>query len=169
MRSLKMVPVGKIVRAHGIKGSIKVYPYGDTFRFSKKGDRFFIGTSPPQELTLVKIQPQKNCWILTFREIRDRNTAEELVGKEITLPENLLPELDSNEYYYYQLIGMEVKTKEGEYIGIIKNIIETGANDVYVVEYENKEVLIPALEDVVINVDIENKVMTVDLPEGLME
>ncbi len=163
-----MVPVGKIVRAHGIKGSIKVYPYGDTFQFSKKGDRFFV-SSPPQELTLERIQPQKRCWILTFKEIRDRNTAEKLVGKEITLPENHLPKLDSNEYYYYQLIGMEVKTREGEYIGVIKNIIETGANDVYVVEYEEREVLIPALEDVVINVDLENNIMTVDLPEGLME
>ncbi len=163
-----MVPVGKIVRAHGIKGSVKVYPYGDTLQSTKKGDKLFLEFDS-QPVTLSKIQRQKNCWIVTFEEVCDRNAAERLVGNEIWVPEEHLPKLGPNEYYYYQLIGMKVQNTDGRDLGVLRHIIETGANDVYVVESHDGEILIPALDHVVLKVDIQRNLMVVNPPEGLIE
>jgi 16S rRNA processing protein RimM len=76
-----------------------------------------------------------------------------------------LPPTDPNEFYWYQLIGLEVVNSEGERLGILEEIIETGSNDVYVVRRGEEEILIPAIEDVVREVDLQRRLMTVDLPE----
>ncbi len=90
-----------------------------------------------------------------------------MIGGELFIPQSELPELDEDTYYWFDLIGIEVYTKTEEFLGRIESIIETGSNDVYVVKKHKKEVLIPALESVVLEIDLEHKRMQVDLPEGL--
>lgn len=165
-----MVPVGKIVSAHGVQGAVKVFPYGDILETKEEGEDFYISVGKGyKRVTLQKIWRQRRCWILTFLEIADRNNAEELVGYEIYLPEESLPKPDEGEYYYYQLIGLRVVSRNVGYIGTITGIIETGANDVYVIKYGNKEILVPAIEGVIIDINLSVGEMTVDLPEGLIE
>ncbi|SFM45226.1 16S rRNA processing protein RimM [Thermodesulforhabdus norvegica] len=126
-----MVPVGKIIRAHGVRGGVKVYPYGESFEAREEGESLFILTDEGyRPLTLRRIQRQHRCWILTFVEITDRNRAESLIGAELFVPERELPETGEGEYYYYQLIGLDVVSQEGDYLGTLTGIIETGANDV---------------------------------------
>jgi len=87
--------------------------------------------------------------------------AHRLVGAELCVPESRLPP----EFYWYQLIGLEVVNTEGQKLGTLEEIIETGSNDVYVVRRGREEILVPAIEEVVRDVDLQRRLMTVDLPE----
>jgi 16S rRNA processing protein RimM len=91
-----------------------------------------------------------------------------LIGAELFIARDELPELEEDSYFWFDLIGMAVYTTADEYLGRIESIIETGSNDVYVVQDHKKEVLIPALESVVIAIDTKAKRMQVILPEGLI-
>ena len=106
--------------------------------------------------------------MISLKGVTDRERAEELIGAELFIPETELPELDEDTYYWFELIGIEVYTTEGYYLGRITTILPTGSNDVYVVKDNKKEVLIPALESVVLDIDLELKRMRLDLPEGLV-
>ena len=86
---------------------------------------------------------------------------------ELFIPQSELPELDEDTYYWVDLIGMKVYTTTDQFLGRIESILETGSNDVYVVKKHETEVLIPALESVVLEIDLEHNRMQVDLPEGL--
>ena len=105
--------------------------------------------------------------MISFKGVTDRDRAEALIGAELFIPETELPELDEDTYYWFELIGIEVYNTQEDYLGRITSIFPTGSNDVYVVKNKTNEVLIPALESVVIDIDLELKRMRVDLPEGL--
>jgi 16S rRNA processing protein RimM len=173
MEEPRWVPIGKIVRPHGVRGEIKIYPYGETLAFKGKGDEFQVGlshTGEPCKLTVVNLKTHGKFWVGQFQELISRDEAQKLVGEEIYLPQDLLPPTSEAEYYHYQLIGLTVDTKAGSTIGILRRIFETGGHDVYVVEgTEGQEVLIPAVEDIICHVDLEADRMVVNLPEGLMD
>ena len=111
----------------------------------------------------------KRGLLVKLDSVNDRTQAEELVGEDLTvLPEQVEP-LPEGSYYHFQILGMRVLTDEGEYLGTIEEIIVTGGNDVYVVHEEGRrDILIPALPDVIIDVDLEASEMKVSLPEGLI-
>ncbi len=89
------------------------------------------------------------------------------MGQLITVPPEAVPQLPDGEYFHFQLLGLRVLTQEGEDLGRIRDILVTGANDVYVVSGPAGEVLVPALVDVIVNVDLDQGIMVVNLPEGL--
>ena len=93
--------------------------------------------------------------------------AEALIGAEFFIEKEILPELEEGTYYWIDLIGLSVYTTDDVCIGRIESILQTGSNDVYVVKDKNKETLIPALASVILSVNLEEKIMRVDLPEGL--
>ena len=105
--------------------------------------------------------------LLSLEGITNRNLVEELIGWELYIEKDRLPQLEPGVYYWSDLIGMDVVTIEGGYLGKIETIIQTGSNDVYVVKNQEDEILIPALENVVLEIDLSQKEMQVDLPEGL--
>ncbi len=107
--------------------------------------------------------------LLKLDIVSDRNQAEQLRGREITItPEQVSPPPQGS-YYHFQVLGLDVHSEDGENLGKVHEIIETGANDVYVVQLEGRrDMLIPALEDVILGVDLEEGSMTVHLPEGLV-
>jgi 16S rRNA processing protein RimM len=163
-----LVPVGKVVKAHGIRGELKVLPYGETLGGMEAGEGLLLIEGGHQRrLTLVSLRAQTRVCIAKFEEIEDMNQAEELAGKDLLVDKDRLPRLPEGEYYHFQLIGLSVVTKEGRLLGSVSAVLETGGNDVYVVESGGKELLIPAIEDVVCEVDLENGKLIVDLPEGL--
>lgn len=172
MEESRWIPVGKIVRAHGIRGDVKIYPYGETLATKKAGDRLYISSFQAEErsrLTIVSLRPHGKYWVGRFQELADRDEVEKIIGEEIFLTEDLLPPTSEGEYYYYQLIGLSVETKTGSKIGILRRIFEAPSHDIYVVEGEGREVLIPAVEEVICHIDLEEGRMVVDLPEGLMD
>ena len=165
-----LVAVGKVVKAHGVRGALKVLTYGETLAGMSAGEKLFSFEGETQrQLTLADLRPEKQrrFWIVQFEEIESREQAEALTGKDLFINQDRLPGLPSGEYYHFQLIGLSVETKEGESLGTLKAVLETGSNDVYVVESGGKELLIPAIEEVVCEVDLLNGKLIVDLPEGL--
>ena len=164
--------VGVIIKPHGIKGEVKVYPTTDSpLRFD--------------EITHVKIIQQgkelgdhrissvkyfKDIVILKFKGIDNINDVEPLKGAELYIPREEGAELSEGEYYIADIIGMTVMTDGGEKLGTVKDVMETGANDVYVVNAEcGREILIPAIKQCILDTDIENNIMTVHLIDGLLE
>ena len=94
---------------------------------------------------------------------------EKVVNGLLTVPQNGVESLPEGSYYYFQILGMKVQTDEGESLGTIKEIIETGSNDVYVVALpDRKDILVPALDEVILSVDLDEMLMTVSLPDGLI-
>ena len=163
------LPIGKVVKAHGLSGHLKVIPYGETFSTLSAEEKITAklpnGTS--FLLTIAEIRPHQKAFILLSRETDTVEKARRLVGSEICVPESRLPPADSGEFYWYQLIGISVENTGGEKLGIIEEIIETGSNDVYVVRQGTEEILVPAIERVVVEVDLQRRLMIVDLPETL--
>ena len=105
--------------------------------------------------------------VLKLEGVDTRDHADAMRDKDLTIPIDQVPTLPEGEFYHFQLIGMRVFTVEGADLGSITKIMPTGSNDVYIVSHEDKEVLIPAVEGVVQEVDVDGSRMTVDLPEGL--
>jgi len=170
MKESCLIPIGKVVKTHGVRGAVKIYPYGETLGELDTGEKLLAvapGGEGGRELTLAGLRPRKQGWIGEFDEITNMDQALALAGSELLMPEERLPALSEGEYYHYQLIGLAVETGDGRPIGVLKAILETGSNDVYVVADGGKELLIPALEDVIRRVDLENRKIIVDLPEGL--
>jgi len=161
------LPIGKVIKAHGLRGHLKVLPYGETFSTLCAEEKITANLPDGSSLTLTvaEIRPHQKTFLLMSREIETVEEAQRLVGAELCVPESRLPPTDPGEFYWYQLIGLEVVNSEGERLGILEEIIETGSNDVYVVRRGKEETLIPAIEEVVLEVDLQRRLMTVDLPE----
>ncbi|MEJ2098967.1 MAG: ribosome maturation factor RimM [Desulfobacterales bacterium] len=163
------VLIGKIVGAHGVRGTLKVQLHAESLEIFKPGTTLLV-IDPKNRKTSCKINWIKahlHGVLLAFREISNRDQATELLGSELYIESGQFPKLETGAYYWFELIGLNVYTIDNRYIGRLESIIETGANDVYVVKKHNKEILIPALKSVVRLIDIGQKIMRVELPEGL--
>jgi 16S rRNA processing protein RimM len=165
--------IGKIVGAHGVKGNIKVHSYAESLSVFEPGRSILVinakGIEKTFEINWAK--PHSRGVLLSLRGIDSRKSAEALIGSELFITRDSLPELEDGVYYWSDIIGLSVFTIDQQYIGRVESIIQTGSNDVYVVkdlsrDHDN-ETLIPALESVVLEIDLENNTMRVDLPEGL--
>ena len=161
--------IGKIVGIHGIKGTNKLRCYAESVSVFSPGSSILVrdlnGRETSYEINWVK--PHTGTPLVSFKGITNRDQAKTLIGGQLFIPQSELPELDEDTYYWRDLIGIGVYTTTDEFLGRIESIIETGSNDVYVVKRDEKEVLIPALETVVLEIDLAHNRMLVDLPEGL--
>jgi 16S rRNA processing protein RimM len=166
-----LITVGKIIGTHGIKGQLKVYSYSGNIE-SLKSVKTVQLKSPAGEMSEYAISsaaPHSGKFIISLSGMNDINMVEKLIGSEICLMRSQLPETEEDEYYWCDLIGMEVITVNGLKLGSIKNIFATGSSDIYVVSDGNKEYLIPATADVISSVDMKTGLMTVTPLEGLLE
>ena len=169
----KWFNVGKIVNTHGVKGEVKVvsttdfpeerYQKGNTlYLFQNKGQN-------PIELVIKSHRNHKSFDLLTFEGFENINEVEKFKEGILKVQEDQLQELDEGEYYLHEIVGCKVVTTGGEDLGTVKEILSPGANDVWVVKGERgKEYLIPYIEDIVISVDIEEQLITIEPMEGLL-
>lgn len=164
------VLIGKIVGVHGIKGTNKLKSYAESLSVFKPGRSIIVRDNRNRETSveLNWVKSHTRTALISLKGVTDHGQAEALVGAELLIPETELPELDADTYYWFELIGIEVYTREDEYLGRIESIFPTGSNDVYVVKDKQKEILVPALDSVVMDIDLEHQRMRVDLPEGLI-
>jgi 16S rRNA processing protein RimM len=167
MTSDPPLPIGKVFKAHGLKGHLKVLPYGETLSTLVAEEEVTACLEDGSEisLTITEIRPHQKSFLLLSREISRVEDAHRFIGAKLCVPESRLPSLDSDEFYWYQLIGLEVVNTDGTKLGILEAIIETGSNDVYVVRRGGEEILIPATQEVVHEVDLQRRLMTVELQE----
>lgn len=162
--------IGTIVGAHGIRGEVKVTPLTDFPERFKPGTRLFVGRQPDvRPVEIVAARPHKGMWLVKLSTVPDRNAAELLNDQYLLIPEADAMPLGEHENYVHDLIGLAVVTTEGEPLGRITEVIFTPANDVYVVQGDAGELLLPALRSVVVAVDLDARRMTVNLPDGLRD
>lgn len=165
------VIIGKIVGVHGNKGTLKIHSYAESLQIFEAGA--FIAINIPdsgeRDYEIDWIKPHSRGALLALKNVKNRDQAETLIGADLIIEKVALPELEAGVYYWYDLIGLKVFTTDGRYLGTLESIVETGANDVYVVKDDVREILIPALESVVRSIDTDTKVMRVELPDGLEE
>ena len=163
--------LGRIVKTHGIRGEVQVYSYSDVEYFLDYKD-FFVqgkyGDKVPQRVIKARVKKGQSV-ILTLEGVVDRTQAGSFVGKEIFLDRAKLSPLAEGEYYRHEIEGLSVVSTEGEKLGILSDVLATGAHDVYVLKGDKGEILVPAVEQMVKKIDLKKGVMVVDLPPGLVE
>jgi 16S rRNA processing protein RimM len=166
--------VGKIVNTHGIKGEVRVISRTDfpEKRYAIGSKLYLFNQSNKQERELIvkTYRRHKQFDLLSFEGFPNINDVEPFKGSLLKVHEDQLGELDEGEYYYHEIIGCDVFSEEEEKIGVVKDILSPGANDVWVVRKEGstKEVYIPYIEDVVKEIDIANQRITIHIMEGLL-
>jgi 16S rRNA processing protein RimM len=163
--------VGKIVNTHGIRGEVKVIPLTDDPRRYDELKEVFVGTDNEKDVFYIEnVKYLKNTVIIKFKESIDMNYAQKLKEMFIYVDRKNAVKLSEGRYFIFDLIGMEVFELDGKRLGILKDVLQTGSNDVYVVKNDqNKEILIPALKSVIKEVSVGDKIMKVVLPEGLLD
>lgn len=161
--------VGVISNTHGIRGEVKVYPTTeDPARFRDLKTVLLDTGGEYLELEIATVKFFKNLVILKFKGIDNINDVEQYKGMDLYVSrEDAIP-LEEGEYYLADIIGARLITDEGEDFGELTDILETGANLVYVVEHEGKEVLLPVIPDCVKHVDVEKQEITVHIMKGLL-
>lgn len=164
-----MFTIGKILKPHGIRGDVRVLPMtDDPRRFELLNPVKIFDKSLSQLLTIEKVWYHKQFVMLKFIGINDMTAAETLRGAEIKIDDSEALPLGKDEYYIRDLLGLCVVTDSDETLGELSDVLQTGANDVYVVKNKDgDEILIPAIAQCVLGVDMKTRAMTVHLLEGL--
>ncbi|SRR6266702_777900 len=169
-RDVEMVLIGKVVATHGIKGQLRVSPYsGDPASILALHSVVLRGTGVEDSFEVAAAVAHGKKLLLSLKSFDNINQVLHLVGRELLAERSQLPELPKGEYYWRDLLGMKVVTDQGEALGEVVEVIATGSNDVFVVKAGAKELLIPAIADVVRDMDMAQRVITVTLLEGLRD
>ncbi len=165
-----LLRVGVISTTHGLRGEVKVFPMTDDMDRFDILDEVILDTGKEKiNLEIENVKYFKNQVILKFKDIDDINDIEKYKGKDLFVTRENAVLLEEGEYFITDLIGSKVITDEGEDLGVLIDIIVTGANDVYVVKTEEgKEVLIPAIKQCILDINLENKQIKVHLLDGLI-
>lgn len=162
--------VGVISATHGIKGEVKVYPTTDDVNRFKQLKTVFLDTGKEYiELELEGIKFFKQLAILKFKGIDSINEIEKYKGKDLLITRENAVKLEKDEYFIFDIIGSAVVTDDGKELGELAEVMTTGANDVYIVKTkEGKEILLPSIKECILDVDVDNKKITVHLMPGLL-
>ena len=166
----EILQVGAVTSTHGLAGEVKVFPTTDDPKRFKKLKKVLLDTGKGmRELEVVQVKFFKNLVILKFRGCDKIEDVMGFKGRELYVTRENAVKLKKNEYFVADLIGMKVFLEDGSYLGTLDDVLQTGANDVYEVHMEDgREVLIPAIRQCILDVDIEEEKMTVHLLEGLL-
>jgi len=164
--------VGRVLRPHGIRGELRVEIFTDYPERLGQHACFYLASpdSPGavQRYSVEKLRRHRGALLLKLGSCDDRNAADALRGRLVQIPIEAAVPLEEGEYYHFQLIGVRVETESGEWLGQVVEVLATGANDVYVVRGPWGEVLLPAVDDVVLELDLELRRMVVHLLPGML-
>jgi 16S rRNA processing protein RimM len=162
---------GEIVRPHGLDGRLKIRSYAQSEKsFLQSGVIFLKPRSGgTRAFTVSSVKPHKNNVLLTLKGLDSLEEAEEYRGAAVFIRRDSLVQEETDEYFWFDLIGLEVYLDTGKYIGTIHHILPTGSNDVYVVREGETEVLVPAIHEVVKEIDLDARKMIITEMEGLLD
>jgi 16S rRNA processing protein RimM len=165
-----LLQVGVITSPHGLKGEVKVFPTTDDVQRFKKLKEVILDTGKESiKLEIIGVKFFKNLVILKFKGLDDINEVEQYRQKSLLIRREQSAPLKEGEYFITDLIGLQVFTEDGKEFGVLADVMQTGANDVYIIKtLEAKEVLIPAIKDCVLNIDIKKQRMDIYLMPGLI-
>lgn len=166
-----LIPVGKLIATHGIRGMLKLHSFSGSVESLQDCSSVILrsreGGLSRCELKNAPLRSGK--FLIGFKGVDSIDQAEALVGSEVCLLRSQLPEPEEDEYYWCDLIGLEVATVEGMELGVIEEIFEAGSCDIYVVRGSGREYLIPAIASVISSVDLEGGRMLITPLEGLLD
>lgn len=166
-----LVHVGKVIRPHGSRGLLRILPYAKgEASFTDAGSVLLksISSGEIREHTLISIKPHKNFFLMELEGLNSRDDAEEYRGAEILVRKDALTR-EEDEFFWFELLGIDVYLDTGEYLGKITQIIPAKGNDIYVVKGETKEILIPATYEVISKIEVESKKMIISAIDGLLD
>lgn len=170
MQAENFLQVGVITSTHGIRGEVKVFPTTDDATRFEYLKHVVLDTGREQlPLEIERVKYFKQFVILKFKGIDNINDIEKYKKMPLLVSREDAVELEEDEYFMADMIGLQVITDEEESFGILKDIMETGANDVYIIDTEKYgEVLIPAIKECILDVDMEQNIMRIHLMDGLI-
>ncbi len=165
--------LGEVLRPHGVRGELRLRILTDHPERINDLERVFVGRDPSQPnaqpYAVEQMRMNVEYGLLKLKGIDDRNQADRLRGMYVMIDLAHAVPLEEGEFYLYQLIGITVQTAQGEVLGTITDVLETGANDVYIVASPTYgEILIPDTEQTVLDIDVDAGVVVVELPDGLL-
>ena len=163
--------VGVITNSHGVRGEVKVYPTTeDINRFKKLKKIYLDNNGTYEELNITGVKFVKNMVVLKFAEYNNINEILGLKNMDLYVDREHAIPLKEGEFYIPDMIGADVVTDEDEHLGVLKDILKTGANNVYIVKSDaGKEILLPDIDECILNKDIDNKVIKVHIMKGLLD
>ncbi|GAA4712953.1 ribosome maturation factor RimM [Brevibacillus fulvus] len=172
MSDKRFFTVGKLVNTQGLRGEVRVISTTDfpdeRFKVGNQLYLFHPSLTEPLPLTIASRRQHKEFELISFQGFTSINDVEKFKGGELKIPEEALMELEEDEFYIHQLIGCDVVTDEGEELGKIVDVLQPGANDVWVVKGKRGEILLPFIDDCIKEVDIAAKRVVCHLLEGLL-
>jgi 16S rRNA processing protein RimM len=162
---------GEVVRPHGLDGRLKIRSHAQSEKSFLQSGTIFLKprTGDTRAFTVSSVRPHKNNLLLNLKGLDSLEEAEEYRGAAVFIRRDSLDPEEKDEYFWFDLIGLKVYLDTGKYIGTVKNIIPTGGNDVYVVREGETEVLVPAIHDVVKEIDLDARKMIITETEGLLD
>lgn len=166
------VLVGKVLKAHGIKGELKILVYsGDPDDFSHFPRILLVDEhfSTSKEFEVEKSRPQAKGVIVKLAGLDDRTSAEILHGFEIWTEKDFLPALAEDEFYWHEVVGLRVETENGEKLGKVKKLFESGAADILVIRGTGREYLVPAMDEFIASIDYDNGLLVIKDVPGLLD
>ena len=166
----EFITIGKVVSTRGNKGEVNILPLTDsTNRFKNLVTVFLRNNTSQTTLNIEKIRIKENTVILKLKDIESIEEAKIIVGSFLEVERKNAVKLPKDTYFIFEIIGLEVYTENNIFLGKVENVISTGSNDVYIVKGKNKkELFIPAIREVVKNVNIEKKRITINMVDGLI-
>ncbi len=161
--------VGRVVRPHGVRGVLRIEAYSAAIGELQAGSQVFLGPDGVPA-TVTSSHAQARGYLLSLRECHDRESAEKWRGAEVRVPVDAVSPLPEGTYYHGDILGLAVVSSDSENLGQVVDILQTGANDVYVVrDAENHELLLPAIAAVIREIDLASGRLVVDLIPGLRD
>ncbi len=163
------ISMAAVIGIHGVRGELKVRSFADDASIFQAGGSLLIKKpGKADEIRCLKgVRAHQQMLLFSLEGLTDRDQARDLIGAEIWIAREQMPELEKGTYYWFEIIGLDVYQGENDYLGRIREIIPTGSNEVYVVRDGRRETLVPALQSVIVDIDLREKRMRVNLPKGL--
>lgn len=169
---MELIEYGKIIKIHGIKGEIRVFPYSSDFHNFDYLARLFIrgfNGKETKEFTVESKRIHKRSIVVKLKDIDTPEMAGQLVGRPVFLDKDSLGTTDEDEYYWFDLIGLSVVTTEGVTAGTVEHLMETPAHDILIVKSGDNEYLVPVNDRFIKKIDIENSEIIIYPVQGLIE
>ncbi len=167
MNKDELLPIGRITGLHGLRGEVKLLPYGGLDEFTWK-TVVKVSKGRQSSLQVKSVRRHRASFIIALDGFSTREASEDLIGSELCVPKSVLAKLPAGEYYYVDLIGMEVSTDDHRYLGHVINVIAAGPQDVLEIDGPLGTVMVPAVEQFIVEVDRVGKKIVVHLLEGLL-
>ena len=158
--------VGRVLRPHALRGEIRVSPFSPTARNLQRGRPVYVGGL---RRVILRARQDRDAWILQLEGLEGRDQIEALRGELLETPDAEVVRDDDESYFVHELIGLGVVTTDGRMVGVVQDVLQSGAADVYVVKTEEGELLLPAIADVVASISLRERVIAITPLPGMLD